>query len=377
MVKGHSGLEESIDSSFDALKMSGNLKTLLRKSGINTLQELRIQYDLGLLILDDYNKDCRIELQEICEKLVDANGLKNNAFESDPQQKDDDLKLKSNMPIGMLWKENSKLQRNYSILANYYNNFGRMTLRLLGEHYTLSRERVRQIIDNGTNELKILVGCDFVDKNLLSKIQLAADNQTEVNSLGINDEVFTSSGIAYLFAAMFPERYRVVESKKLHGAWFVEKGSDIENRIECLMDDLRYNFKPLSFDEIEQRYQISKKMAVALDGIFERSGYVTSKYNYDVICKMLSDERRKNYERRGNAKEGRGGRKDVLGLFIEKHIGKEIEFRYKTTRFNNEYVWRRVLVNGQDEWYMYTTLLSGKHVNYSKKKILEYREPRD
>ncbi|MBQ3440717.1 hypothetical protein IJG27_00150 [Candidatus Saccharibacteria bacterium] len=65
-----------------------------------------------------------------------------------------------------------------------------------------------------------------------------------------------------------------------------------------------------------------------------------------------------------------------LELFLSKHIGKEIEFRYKTERLNSDRRWRRVRVYDWDDKYLSTTdyYLSGRRIKYLKKRIVEYRE---
>ncbi|MBO4276572.1 hypothetical protein J5868_02645 [Candidatus Saccharibacteria bacterium] len=284
-----------LNKDFDSLSISKGLKKQLRKDGINTLQELRIQYDLGLLSTSEYDESYHRELRRICKKLGGMDNIVENPSEVE-QQQNDDSEANSKMTIGVLWKDISKSRRNFSILVNYYNNYETINLRLFGEHYGISRERVRQIVENGTNKLRGLASCDFADRDALYKIQLAANNQTEVNSLEIGDKFFTDSGIAYLFAAMYPDRYRIIKGRMIHGAWFVKKESNIEDRLMWLIDDLKYGFKPFSFEEIKRRYLIGEKMISALDGVFERDGFITSKHNYDVISKMLSEKRKDDWK---------------------------------------------------------------------------------
>ena len=65
-----------------------------------------------------------------------------------------------------------------------------------------------------------------------------------------------------------------------------------------------------------------------------------------------------------------------LRCFIDRNVGREIEFRYKTARSGSEKRWRRTVVRGQNDWYMYTDdcYPSGRGVQYVKEKIIEYRE---
>ena len=66
-----------------------------------------------------------------------------------------------------------------------------------------------------------------------------------------------------------------------------------------------------------------------------------------------------------------------LDSFIRSHIGKEIEFRYKSNRSYSEKRWRRETVWMHDDKYLYIEkkYKSGQHVIYLKERIVEYREP--
>ncbi|MBQ6461174.1 hypothetical protein IJJ36_01930 [Candidatus Saccharibacteria bacterium] len=70
---------------------------------------------------------------------------------------------------------------------------------------------------------------------------------------------------------------------------------------------------------------------------------------------------------------------EKLKHFLDSHIGKEIEFRYKTERAGSDKKWRRVRVYDHDDTYLMTTgsYLSGRRINYLKEKIVEYREVDD
>ena len=67
---------------------------------------------------------------------------------------------------------------------------------------------------------------------------------------------------------------------------------------------------------------------------------------------------------------------EKLKQFLDSHIGKEIEFRYKTERAGSDKKWRRVRVYDHDDTYLMTTgsYMSGRRINYLKEKIVEYRE---
>ena len=65
-----------------------------------------------------------------------------------------------------------------------------------------------------------------------------------------------------------------------------------------------------------------------------------------------------------------------LKRFLDNHIGKEIEFRYKTERAGSDKRWRRVRVYDQDDTYLMTTgsYMSGRRINYLKERIVAYRD---
>lgn len=68
-----------------------------------------------------------------------------------------------------------------------------------------------------------------------------------------------------------------------------------------------------------------------------------------------------------------------LNAFLSENIGKEIEFRYKTSRPRSEKKWRRIKLYGQDDGYFYDTECypSGRRIQYRKNKVIEYRKACD
>lgn len=71
--------------------------------------------------------------------------------------------------------------------------------------------------------------------------------------------------------------------------------------------------------------------------------------------------------------------KSELDAFLDRHIGKEIEFRYKTERPRSEKRWRRERVYDYNDKYLLVTgcYLSGLRIQYLKERIVEYREVRE
>jgi Fe2+ or Zn2+ uptake regulation protein len=67
---------------------------------------------------------------------------------------------------------------------------------------------------------------------------------------------------------------------------------------------------------------------------------------------------------------------EALDVFLFNHMGKEIEFRYKTERPRSENKWRHVTIQGQDIKCFTTTerFPSGRPVRYLKERVVEYRE---
>ncbi len=66
----------------------------------------------------------------------------------------------------------------------------------------------------------------------------------------------------------------------------------------------------------------------------------------------------------------------TLDRFLEEHIGKEIEFRYKSERSRSDKRWRRETVWMYDDKYLYISkqYLSGRHIIFRKERIVEFRE---
>lgn len=65
-----------------------------------------------------------------------------------------------------------------------------------------------------------------------------------------------------------------------------------------------------------------------------------------------------------------------LNAFLSENIGKEIEFRYKTSRPGSEKRWRRIELYSQGDTYFCDTecYSSGRRIQYRKDKVVEYRK---
>lgn len=68
-------------------------------------------------------------------------------------------------------------------------------------------------------------------------------------------------------------------------------------------------------------------------------------------------------------------KKTDLDSFLQSNIGKEIEFRYKSSRPKSENRWRKEKVLRYDDHYLYVErqFPSGHHVCYQKQRIVKYR----
>lgn len=68
-----------------------------------------------------------------------------------------------------------------------------------------------------------------------------------------------------------------------------------------------------------------------------------------------------------------------LNSFLDANIGKEIEFRYKTNRSQSERRWRRIRLFGQNRNSFYATECypSGRRIQYTKERVVEYRIAED
>lgn len=66
-------------------------------------------------------------------------------------------------------------------------------------------------------------------------------------------------------------------------------------------------------------------------------------------------------------------------VFLDENIGKEIEFRYKTSRPGSENKWRKIKLYGQGNNSFFATECypSGRRIQYVKSKVIEYREAKN
>lgn len=67
---------------------------------------------------------------------------------------------------------------------------------------------------------------------------------------------------------------------------------------------------------------------------------------------------------------------EVFNGFLEKHIGKEFEFRYKSNRINSDKRWRREKLWAYDNNYFYVERMysSNRRVMYRKDRVVDFRE---
>ncbi len=453
------------------------LERVLKKYGVDTLQELSIRRDLGLLSLSNADSDYLDEMQKTCS--ITGNENQNcvaHDFNNDGLLNVDDYSdSKIISSVGSLWKEKSSSQRNFMILIDYYNNRPKITLQILGDRYGLTRERVRQIISNGTEKLRGMCDKESIKTILLPMLDYFANEAVMIDSLAVEDRYFTNRGIAYLFSMMYPQRYEVFINNRLYGEWWIKPDGNLNKLLHILLKDLKNKTDPMSLNDLEGNYSINTKMGLRLDGVVEKNGYIALVINKEAMKKLDENEnsrksKNKNlaksslpdevYIKKYNSNSGvlansddgtihnqgslmkaimqvfrdspnklfdyrviqrilrkkYGNRMlhdlasikqnvaeleskkliekaDITGYyvfhkpghkikeeeklkeFIRRHIGKEIELRYKTFQPSSDKLWRHVLVNGQNEQFVFARQLYGKNMCYDKRRIIEYREP--
>lgn len=191
----------------------------------------------------------------------------------------DELAKPKAYSFGDYWKYIQTDDRNFTVLVDYYNSSPSVTLQSIGEKYGVTRERIRQIIKKGVTRLASAANNGLIAPGVVKHYDDAARSVTEISLLDQSDEVFTSSGLAYLMLDVFPRRYKLIKRTGLNGAWFTLAEENISEKLDVVLDELRYNPKPLMMKNIINIFGIPESMVMSIDKVIEKDGYVTLRSN--------------------------------------------------------------------------------------------------
>lgn len=248
------------------LRLSIKTINALEKNGFHTLQDLLIASDCDLLAMHGLGETAINEIRTVCQEY---NGQLSLFTEENKQI----ITFGECLNLLMLdW-------RKKDIIIEFYNEQPNITLQKLGDKYGITRERVRQIIVKITKRIQKKYNERVIDKDYLSELEKAADRKTEIHLINIKDPFFSSSGIAFLAAAIDPKTFKVYKSSAINGEWFVKKEDNVNIIISSLLDELRHNSNPLQISRIKNLYSINEDMLMSIKKIIEKDGYVTLKSN--------------------------------------------------------------------------------------------------
>ncbi len=245
----------------------------LLNNSIDTIDKLMLCSKEQLLSFDGLGET---SLDEINEKLASfADNLTENGEIVRPKGPNFGEFLKQQF-------KNSDKFRNIQIVADYYNNKDE-TLESLGQRMDITRERVRQIAQKAAKKIGNAYMHGVIDYELTNIINKKAKQITEINLVGISDDIFTSAGILRLLNASIPNEIKVYKDPIIHGEWLVQDIDSFGGMLKALISKLENSNQPESISDLIAIFGIRKDILLSIDRIAECNGFVTLKYNKEAM----------------------------------------------------------------------------------------------
>ncbi|MBP5674720.1 hypothetical protein J6W91_00105 [Candidatus Saccharibacteria bacterium] len=259
----------NLNDSIGVLDFSPRTHNALVRNGIETVRDLAVCSESDLRCMRGLGATCLAEILEVMDQLTDLTDVVILP------------KKIETMTFGKFWKDKSPNEKNFDIVCEYYNSEISTTLQEVADKFSVTRERVRQIVKKATNNFRnaYLKGMIRYSEGEGDEFETFAIKKTEVHMLEISDDVFAPIAIASIVAAILPEKYEVFKDYRLNGEWFVLKEDNVSEVFEVLYDELHYRSEPLKLSEISELYAINEEMALSIKGLVEKDGYVTLEKN--------------------------------------------------------------------------------------------------
>ena len=237
------------------------VNTLIR-NGVSSLSELITLSEEDIMNMDGMGAGGLGEIRDLAQQIA----------------VNDDLTIQT-YSIGEYWKEVSRDERNFNVLVDYYNGNSKLTLQDLADKYKVSRERIRQIISNGTERIYYAFTSGIISPRIAEKLVEYANKRTEIHMINISDAVFTGIGIANLAAAFRPKVFQIVSNRNVNGNWFTNVDDNLNSILNIVVDGLKNHSKPLLISEVKELYSIDDSILMSIKGIIEKDGYVPHEKN--------------------------------------------------------------------------------------------------
>ena len=252
----------SLETSIKALGLSKRATNTLLRNGVNTVQDLLVLSEFEMFEMRGMGITSLNEIRQLLKKIAS-----------------DDAVIVNTCGLGKFWETIQKDDRNFRVLADYYNYGSKVTLQKLADKYGVSRERIRQIISKGTKRIQDAFINGAISSDVVQALNEAADNRSEIHTIGIHDDVFTAAGVAHLVSSFKPSIYRIYTSNGINGEWFIRADDNLGKVLNILADELRYRSEPLLVSEVKELYSINDNILMSIKGVIEKDGYVTHEKN--------------------------------------------------------------------------------------------------
>lgn len=269
-----------LQTDIKSLHLSKRATNALKKNGVMTAGELCTLSEEELMEMRGMGITCAEEIKTFLQRIG------NEGTTSLPSYR-----------LGEYWRSARRDDRSYQILVDYYNKSPDLTLQEIGDQYQVTRSRIQQLISKGTEHIHRAFLDGTIDRDIVSAVNAYADNRAEIHTINIQDNAFSSTGIAYLVAAFRSSIYKVYTSPFINGAWLIKSDDNVGRVLEILVEELKCRPEPLSIEEVKQLYSISEEMLMSIKGIIEKDGCVTHRNNrvasgtdrFQIITRYLED----------------------------------------------------------------------------------------
>lgn len=255
----------------------------LKKHGIYTLDELVIMSDEQLMSLDGLGVTCVKTIRDVINKWLNLSEdeLKETMINYELQNIGGVgvLAGATQVSVGEFLQNLKRSDRNVQMLIEYFTAEPRLRLDDLGERYGITRERVRQIIMNGVNNVRNAILRGEIDNTCIEEIKKAAEETTEISLVNVSDDVLGRAGLVRLMAAVFEKELVVIKSKKLYGEWLGLRENNINDIVDQLSNMLYRRDTPMKIEDVLTIFPISENMLFSIVDVIEKDGYVTLSTN--------------------------------------------------------------------------------------------------
>lgn len=267
-------------TSIKALGLSTRATNALLRNGVTNIRELLAVPEVNLYAMRGIGVTV---LEEILATrgVIEASGVNDSTMLEAIMASKAERAAKEfpTFSFGDYLKNICKRDQTFQITLEYYNNYSRGTMKIIGDNYGITRSRVQQVIAKCTERLRIAYMAGTVKSDTVSHFDNYAIQKTEIHTIVSDDPYFTGPGLAHLMSSFRFSKYKVFSNANINGKWLVFADDNVSETFSLLISDLKYRDTPLKISDVEMLYGINDNMLMSVKGIIEKQGYVTHESN--------------------------------------------------------------------------------------------------